>query len=375
MKVNVRVNDRDQAIPERKIHIFSSLRLHNFRAFHDLTVSDLARVNLFVGQNGCGKTSVLEAAALLVFGAAPAMLLNILCRRGEVEAVRDKTDYLSSVEVDVSHLFYRHRVEAAFEIIGGNGDPREIRGEITSSANIGAGRVSKALSISCNQDGESTPLAMSDFGGIIMPDPWRNRTIGRDKRVCLVPVEGLTRAEMSRLWNDAQLGREEEEINNALRVIEPDLDRIAFPAGDYGYLSGVSEHAPAGVRARMKSTGERVPLGSLGDGVTRLLGLLLAVSVSSQGFAMIDEIDTGLHFSIMRKMWEMVIEIAERLDVQVFATTHSLDCLNGLANLQREKADRCKSVRVFRIEKDLEKAIPFSAAEILIADEHRFEVR
>ncbi len=60
---------------------------------------------------------------------------------------------------------------------------------------------------------------------------------------------------------------------------------------------------------------------------------------SAGGCLFVDEIDTGLHYSVMAKMWHLLIETARRLDVQVFASTHSLDCLQALARVCQEKSE------------------------------------
>ncbi len=78
----------------------------------------------------------------------------------------------------------------------------------------------------------------------------------------------------------------------------------------------------------VKCTGvkSRIPIGSLGDGIWRMLGLILVLVRSQDGVVLIDEIDTGLHFTVLSNMWKLVYETAKRLNVQVFATTHSNDC-------------------------------------------------
>ncbi|ETX02887.1 MAG: hypothetical protein ETSY2_34620 [Candidatus Entotheonella gemina] len=57
-----------------------------------------------------------------------------------------------------------------------------------------------------------------------------------------------------------------------------------------------------------------------------MLGLILVLVRSQDGVVLIDEIDTGLHFTVLSNMWKLVYETAKRLNVQVFATTHSNDC-------------------------------------------------
>src|SRR6202034_3737992 len=87
----------------------------------------------------------------------------------------------------------------------------------------------------------------------------------------------------------------------------------------------------------VKCTGidERIPIGSMGDGIWCLLGIALHLVATRNGVLLIDEIDTGLHYSVMETMWKLVLKTAERLDIQVFATTHSRDCYEALAAISR----------------------------------------
>ncbi len=90
---------------------------------------------------------------------------------------------------------------------------------------------------------------------------------------------------------------------------------------------------------------------------------------------MIDEIDTGLHHSVMSDMWRVLIETAERLDVQVFATTHSLDCVRSLAWLANTQPDLCRGVRMHRVDSERSKTVVYGPEEISIAAEQHVEMR
>jgi AAA15 family ATPase/GTPase len=60
--------------------------------------------------------------------------------------------------------------------------------------------------------------------------------------------------------------------------------------------------------------------------------------VSAQGgFLLIDEFENGLHYSIQEKIWSLLFEMAEKLDIQVFATTHSWDCIESFAKVANDK--------------------------------------
>ena len=72
----------------------------------------------------------------------------------------------------------------------------------------------------------------------------------------------------------------------------------------------------------------------MGDGINRILTIILSMLNCPAGGALaVDEIDNGLHYSVQEQLWKMVFSLANELDVQVFATTHSMDCLKSFAHV------------------------------------------
>ena len=93
-----------------------------------------------------------------------------------------------------------------------------------------------------------------------------------------------------------------------------------------------------------------MPLKSLGDGALRLYSVSLALANSRDGFLLIDEAENGLHYSIQRDFWRMVLQTAQANNVQVLATTHSEDCIRGFAEAANENLEI--SSAYYRMERD-----------------------
>ena len=107
----------------------------------------------------------------------------------------------------------------------------------------------------------------------------------------------------------------------------------------------------------------------------RLLALSLSLVRTGDGFLLIDEIDTGLHFSVMEEMWRLVVNTALESNVQVFATTHSYDCVHGLAALLESTPELASQVSVQKIESSLAEAVGLDADQIRVAARQDIEVR
>ena len=133
----------------------------------------------------------------------------------------------------------------------------------------------------------------------------------------------------------------------------------------------------AGRRAIVKLEGyeDPVPLKSLGDGALRLFGVALALANSRDGFLLIDEAENGIHHSVQRDYWRMVLQTAHENNVQVLATTHSWDCVTGFAQAAMELEDiEGVLVRLSRSGGRL-RAVEYPEEELAIAAEQGIEVR
>ena len=116
----------------------------------------------------------------------------------------------------------------------------------------------------------------------------------------------------------------------------------------------------------------------LGDGVRKFLSLIVALHDSANGILLVDEIDNGLHFSSMQKLWEIILEAAESYNVQLFATTHNIDSLKGLAkNIEKEKtnSDKVSLYKILEKEGGAKKALHYDAASFVSVIEQENEVR
>ena len=118
-----------------------------------------------------------------------------------------------------------------------------------------------------------------------------------------------------------------------------------------------------------------VPLRTLGDGAMRTFAVAVAIAKCASGFLLIDEAENGIHHSIQAKFWNMVLQTAERNNVQVIATTHSWDCVVGFAKAANELED-VEGV-LYRIQRNGERlrAVEYPESDLANAAKHRIEVR
>lgn len=115
-----------------------SLRIENFRCFQKFEIQTLGKLNLLVGTNNSGKTSILEAVQLLNSQSNLESLQEVMLGRGEY-ILNDERG--GGRELDVRHLFYGHEIHegSKFSIFGNNHNDGE---GITVSVEQQSGRLS-----------------------------------------------------------------------------------------------------------------------------------------------------------------------------------------------------------------------------------------
>jgi hypothetical protein len=173
-------------------------------------------------------------------------------------------------------------------------------------------------------------------------------------------------------WGRVVLKPEEELVYQALRSIDKSIERITLLARNPPYYFGAAGRG--GFVVKLKSSEEPVPIGSMGDGIWRMFALAMAIAQAKGGTLLVDEIDTGLHYTVMSSMWKLVYDAARKFNVQVFATSHSQDCIWSLAQLaQRSEAEH--PITVQRIEAGKRSSVPYTGQEIAIAADREIEVR
>lgn len=116
-------------------------------------------------------------------------------------------------------------------------------------------------------------------------------------------------------------------------------------------------------------------MGSMGDGIWRLLGIALTMVNAKGKVLLIDEIDTGFHYSVMVDFWKLIWKTACELDMQIFATTHSRDCWEALAEVIAINEISADEIMVHRIEINKNESIPFTSRQLVIAANRDLEVR
>lgn len=340
----------------------------------------LGRLNLLVGTNNSGKTSVLEALYLLTSQGDPLALWNLLWRRGERMPGSSQNP---QQELDVCHLFYGHEVHlgSKFTLSATNESPtRKVAftiAEFKPKQPEGLFETAQPAGLALAVKGDPQPpvsrILLTRAGGL---SPEAFNTSRRLRRKGLegspsqfITAESLDSDDLVALWDKVALTPDETLVMRALQFLDPNIERIASQSAVNYYGSH------GGFIIKLKGHERPIPIGTMGDGMWRMLAMAIAITQCKGGVLLVDEIDTGLHYTVMSDMWRLIFGAAKELDVQVFATTHSYDCIQSLASVCLSEVDRNNPVTLQRIEMGKSKAVPYSEKEIVVASDRELEVR
>ena len=356
--------------------MFERVRISNFRLFEEFEIADLGRVNLIAGLNNSGKTSLLEALFLLSGAGNPYMAVQCNVMRGielgtavpAITGTRPTVNDIGSREffygLDMSK---RIRIEVDHAPLG------RLTLDVTSERQRTAqlpfdrrGRVAAS-----NVSGEpGLKFCYVDSTGNKSEGTMRTReegmAISRPENEAPFPATLLSSRLGSTLEDTVRLAdlrkrKRGELLLDALRIVEP-------------RLKSIEENSAGGVPTIMGDVGlpELMPLPVMGEGMSIIARLVLAVSSTPGGVVLVDEIENGLHHSRLPHVWKAVDTAARQFDAQVFATMHSFECIRAA----HESLDP-DGFRLHRLDADDSgiRRVTYDPEAIGAAMKHEIEVR
>ncbi|MEO6759356.1 MAG: AAA family ATPase [Saprospiraceae bacterium] len=311
--------------------MLTELHIQNFRLFESLTIEGLKRVNLFAGKNNSGKTALLEALRIMAADKDVSVIHHILSQRGQpVVNPLDAYDPLFNT--------------SALEHIPFNEKTRIKIGQLAIERIVRAKNHTQYFVYKGQEKGDSINLL-----GIGNPP-----ILPRDVAV-FIPFGATDYFPLERLWDAIVLTPKEDKVKEIMQAtILPNLVRL--------------DVKPERTLVRLKGEEKPLPLKSLGDGAQRMLLIAIALVSAKDNMLLLDEMDAGLHYSVLERLWEIIFRYAEELNVQVFATTHSSDAIKSFV-YTLEKLDKGEQGAYFRLQNDRKTAQP----EVIAYDLERME--
>jgi len=349
--------------------ILDSLKIENFRALEKLDINQLGRVNLIVGKNNVGKTTLLEAIEIYASLGFPLVLDKLLKKHGEKsdsnslaiqnfftgrKLFKDKMEfYIGDISarnyvklkptyfayVEDKELPIKRPVPISFEKMNDYEDTDYLLNIESQNERITNSRKNALTQVvDFNSYDENIVLRKSKRNNIHdLKIPYVNIVTGYMK----LEEKNSSRDKGTELrilftkWQNLSPNNEKEVVK-ALHFIDDSIENLKFREGE-------SEPCPF---VYTKDYPEGIALFSMGDGIIRILELFISMVSIKDGFLLIDEFENGLHYSVQTEVWKSLFKLANDLNVQIFATTHSNDCIKGFKEASEETTE---PVMLFRL--------------------------
>lgn len=345
-------------MPNRSEFI-THFEVSNFKKFDHLVVEDIGQFNLITGDNNVGKTTLLDLLTLNLSNYSKLIFLlhRDLCQRG-IHHHFDTTFSASKKSVPEYNYFEEFsNIDNAITLSFNNGiENRNIRIILNKIVHLNnsteylqenryKGIVSLDISNYILSIYENDKLVNTQF---LYQDDIDKAALKYSDFIdfLYVPIvklkhlylsEDQHRNDVNDMYKNISANGQEEVLQNS-RNIAIIVNFMKFIIPD---IKGIGLDEKRGlIFVNRTSNGENPEyITKFGDGVQKslryIIELLYAKSKNYNYFC-IDEIDTGIHFSNMKELWRNILTICEELKIQLFATTHSQECIEAYAQALEE---------------------------------------
>jgi AAA15 family ATPase/GTPase len=339
--------------------LFDRLQISGYRALQLVNLSQLGQVNIFVGDNNAGKTSILEAISILCNPLDPFQWLEVSQRRlylglsqlitprpnsealkwifsQKIGASNDEI-YQAEILIEANGITPIHKLKAKLGEIYGSGVEKNNQKsfdkdisspeEDVSSPEIDSVRSGLELEIAVNRTSAQLNLFPPEAEREIFQF-WENERFVQRRRnkpivknATIFPSYSSSEFILERL---SRIIRQEEDGKNEVLELIRSFDNNIL---DIEILSMPT--AIATLYIKHKELG-LAPLYVFGDGFKRALVIALTLLTTANGVLLVDEIETSIHVSALGSVFSWLIETCRRREIQLFVTTHSLEAIDAM---------------------------------------------
>ncbi|MFH1132471.1 MAG: AAA family ATPase [Pseudomonadota bacterium] len=305
--------------------MIKSFNIKNFRCFKELNLKDLSTINIIVGDNGSGKTALLEALLISAHGQPGGATLARLTRNRSLpqEQITWNRDLFQALWEDLFFEFgHSKKIVATFVDSFAGGFRLEISYEEAGSkpAFVSSGAIPSLVFVRRGGFPKKTirtVLRIDEKGQPVFE--------GRaDMAPTIYILPSTTQFFAEAIVNSfSELSRKnaERDVIAALQKEFPEiLDISVLTDVNVSTLFVTTKSVPS----------RKVPLAIVSAGAARYLNILLVIRVTSMGVVLVDEIENGIYWKKMSSIWQTLRQLCIEHNVQLFATTHSNECLQSL---------------------------------------------
>jgi len=318
-----------------KSHFFKFLNIKNYKCFKEFSVDNLERVNLIGGVNNIGKTAFLEACYLNCISTD---LKSFILELKFIENQRNFINRLISLKMDRKNSFniidyFRDtsdyfKIETNIRII----KLKEYNNELD-----------KLLEFSIDGDEKKKKISIKEFHETgFFPV--------MEKQINFISIINIDNRNLRSYFDKIQLNNKEKFLNDSINKFDKNMGvfKIETSTGTPKIFNNITK--------------QYNNLSGFGEGVKRFITILCAIWASQNGQLFIDEIENGIHYTKFEKLWKIIFKTSKEANCQVFATTHSKECIEAFNKIQNKKNfPESKNTAYFEFARDVRNNSIFAA--------------
>ncbi len=343
-------NQDNETFMNFKSKALSEITITHYKKLVNLKIEKLKRINIFAGVNNSGKTSLLEAISFLINQNDIYNFLDMNRRRGKfiklnplwlnnefnnainingkfnyvpiavnIDKIQEENEnlnkdlYLSTVELN--SLFGDENLNASVRLF-------EDRDE----------KFYKTIKIICNNS-YSSPFSIQNKSDL---EKHYARAVNKD---VLTDI-----------------------LNFIKENIDNDLKDIRFTKE---YIETF----------KVNHKDFTIDLSGFGEGLQRVFYIALQFASAENGVICIDELENGLHYTLLEKFTKFIQELAIKLNVQVFLTTHSKETIEAFVTNGFENEDVSYNLMTETLDSNKIKVIKYNSDTLLNKLSQNLEIR
>lgn len=322
-------------------HYLKNLSIGQYRGISSLVVNNLNSINLIVGDNNAGKTSLLEAIYLL---RAPHSFSNVLA----ASRLRNTPSALSPNNLSQYESFlytFPRTTQAKGIYVSADGDGGSFSIEISGEETIttvdsddlknfpSSLRYTKektllgseirgfigTLHSSVRGNHKVAPIRITPITRVSTPISHR---FSHTNLVYLSPISHITDNTFHSIVKSDSF---KDICIQLIRLFDPDIEDLVYmPNESTGRAVEYIKSKKLGL----------MPLATYGDGIKKVLSLANSIIEATDGVLLIDEIDTSIHYRFYRDIFNFLVKAAIKFNVQLFITTHSEEAIDEILKTQ-----------------------------------------
>ncbi|CAA6802261.1 MAG: Unknown protein [uncultured Sulfurovum sp.] len=290
-------------------YFIKTIEIKNFKCFEDFKAEGFGRVNLIGGKNNVGKTAFMEAVYVNVHSTNIESMTYVLywikIIRNYIELVENEAlDVYDALEEINSYSSNTNINNVFYQFYHQDGKKSYVF------------KTHKEEKISINKKEFSGDFEMLD-------------------NIQFIDNYGFTNEELEKVYEFIQFQDKEKELDNYIHSFDKNILKFKIMK-DKAYCQ--------------TKTKKYQELSEFGDGLKHWVSVICSLYACENSYLFIDEIDNGIHYTQLDKLWEIILTISKQQNVQVFATTHSKECIESYARVAKKLEDKeIKYIKMSRL--------------------------